>query len=585
MVISLALIAAFSLAATSSANLQVAQRVENTQVASELAESAVQRAIAKIMDNRAWVGDIDLTGPIPGSTAKLTFTPGSTPYCTNNADNSRPSGWAQSRCLPGGVVPGGRAHLVAVGQCRNARRVVEAIIHIPNFTCSVASNGQVRLENSLIGSLKRPQDLSLLATQPELLGPGDLATNDSGNGAVTLDRNSRVTGNVQSCGTVSVLGGSRVEGEVRSPWSRTDLPSFDISDYDPAETDALNYQELPSGIVGGQDLVGLVRADGNLRVTGNVKLDNALVYVDGNLIVDGGLSGVGAIMVTGDTTVRGGVNLTSDDSIALLSDGNVTLAGDQPNRYEFHGLIYTRGNFLAENFTVVGSFIANGRDSDTGNVTLLSSKAYFTDVKSFVPIFYPRQLVLQIASSNPVDPKALALPDGNVIQWGNFPGSSQPQQYPLPWKTPQDAAAHVNGQPYNGYEEADDGPWHWYDTVIMEVRKENNQLVYYLTYNPHPLPDAVTYPERFTSQQAVIERLVTICATMCPDYNDGESPAGPSVMETSEYRRDVFYPALFAQWNVEQPPPGQPIELNFTMDPNRFLSKEDKIRVATWLEY
>jgi hypothetical protein len=218
-------------------------------------------------------------------------------------------------------------------------------------------------------------------------------------------------------------------------------------------------------------------------------------------------------------------------------------------------------------------------------VTLDSSKAYFTDVKSFVPIFYPRQLVLQIASANPVDPKAIALPDGNQIQWGNFPGSSGAQQYPLPWKTPQDAAAHVNGLPYNGYEDADDGPWHWYDTVTMEVRKENNQLVYYLTYNPAPLPDAVTYPERFTTQAAVIDRLVNICATMCPDYNDGVDPSGPNPQETSEFRRDVFYPDLFAFWNVDQPPPGQPVELNFTMDPNRFLTKEDKIRVATWLEY
>lgn len=584
--IALAMLAAFTLAASSSANLQVTQRVENTQVASHLAQSAVQRAIASLMANNAWQGPVDLTGPGPDSEAHLTFQPGAAPYSTNNSDETRPSGWSGSRVLPGGQVPPQKVHLVAVGRCRNVTRTVEAVVHIPNFTVSVASNGRVVLENSLVGSLKEPADLARLASEPELLGPGDLATNSAQAGAVTLDRNSRVTGNVQSVGTVSVLNGSRVDGEVRAPWSQADLPAFDLDEYDPENSGALNFQSLPGGVLTSQDLVGLVRCEDTTRIAGDLRLDNALLFVEGDLIVEGGLVGTGAVMVTGATTIRGGVNLTSDDSIALLGEGNVTLEGDRPDTYEFHGIIYTAGNFTARNFTIVGSFIANGTAPGTGNIELHDSRAYFTNVSSFVPIFYPRQMVLQIAGTNNPDQTTIPLSDGNNILFGQFPGATLPNpEYDIPWKTPAQAAAHVNGLPHMGWEEADSGPWHWYDTVLLEVRKENDRLLYELTYQPQGIPGAASYPERFTNQDALINRLTEISQTMCPDYNDGESPAGPSHYETPEHRRNVFYPQLLQAWSLEQPPPGQPVEVNFSFDPNRFLQAQDKIRVATWQEY
>lgn len=583
--IGLAMLAAFTLAATSSANLQVAQRVENNQVASELAESAVQRATAMLMTNNAWQGDISIAGPVAGSTGTLTFRRDQPAYSTNNVDGTHANGWPDSRVLPQTVVPAGRVHLVGVGRCRNAVKTVEAVVHMPNFTVSVAANGKVVLENSLVGSLKDPADLASLSDNPELLGPGDLATNDRSATAVKLDQSSRVTGNVQSCGGVQVLNGSLVEGEVRAPWKRSDIPDFDLHDYDPETTDALNFQTLSPGIATGQDLVGLVRCGGNVRVQGDLSLDNALFYVDGDLVVDGGVRGTGAVMVDGKTTIKGGVSLTSDDSIALLSQDDVTLIGDQPDRYQFHGLIYTRGNFDATNFTVVGSFIANGTGPGSGGIALHDSQLYYTSVNARVPVFYPRQLVLQIAGVNPPEQHNLPLDDGNQIEYGNFPGSAVPQQYNIPWKTPAEAAAHVNGQPYQGWEDADGGPWHWYDTVVLEVRKENDQFAYYLTYNPHPIAGAATYPERFTDQSALIERLTQISLQMCPDYNDGVDPGGPNNYETPEYRRTTFYPNLLAAWSLEQPPPGTPIQLNFSFDPNRFLKQQDKVRIAAWLEY
>ncbi|MEW6277064.1 MAG: hypothetical protein AB1758_00475 [Candidatus Eremiobacterota bacterium] len=587
-IVSIALLAAFTVAATSSINLQVAQKVENSQMASHLAESALQEAIARLMGLSNWQGDVSLAGPVPGSTGRLTFNRGlGLPFSTNNQDGTRPNGWNRSRLLPaGGTVPAERAHLVAVGRCQNEVRTVEALVHVPNFTVSVASTGRVLLSNSLVASLKNPQDFALIDSNPGLLGPGDLATNDSSAGAITLDRGSYVTGNVQTCGTVSLLNGSRVGGEVRSPFTPADLPAFNLDEYDPAAGDVLNYQELPSDPVGDQSLVGLVRCSGNTRIQGDLRLDNALLFVDGDLEVEGGLVGTGAVLVKRDTVVRGGVNLTSDDSIALITEGDVTLDGDRPDRYEFHGLIYTRGNFSARNFTVLGAFIANGSGPGKGNITMRDSKAYFTNAGTDIAIFFPRQLVLQIASSNIPDRTDTQISDFNTKVHGKFPGTRDNPGNPIPWRNPKDGAEHENGREDWGLPDGDDDPWHWYDTVLLEIREENDRFVFEIRYQTAGSPQVV---ERFNDVASVTNRLVDLCATMCPAYNDGVSPdpdgdgeiANPR--ETSEYRRNVFYPQLWAQF-LDQPA-DQSVKANFWFDPNRFLKDQDKLRIAGWMEY
>ncbi|MEW6277065.1 MAG: hypothetical protein AB1758_00480 [Candidatus Eremiobacterota bacterium] len=578
-IVSIALLAAFTVAATSSVNLQVAQKVENSQMASHLAESALQEAIARLMGLSNWQGDVSLSGSLPGSTGRLTFNRGlGLPFSTNNQDGTRPNGWNRSRLLPaGGTVPAERAHLVAVGRCQNQVRTVEALVHVPNFTVSVASTGRVFLSNSLVASLKNPEDLARIDQDPGLLGPGDLATNDSSDGAITLDRRSYVSGNVQSCGTVKLLDNSSVGGEVRSPFTPADLPAFNLAEYDPAAGDTLNYQELPTGSVGDQSLVGLVRCNGDTHIQGDLRLDNALLFVDGDLEVEGGILGTGAVLVKQDTIVRGGVDLTSDDAIALITEGDVTLDGDQPDRYEFHGLIYTRGNFTARNFTVLGAFIANGSGPGQGNITMRDSKVYFTNAGTSIDIFFPRQIVIQIAGTN-MDYKKLNLTDGNQIPYGKF----VEHPWDIPWEKPEGAATHVNGLAWPGIPMGEEDPWHWYDTVLVEVRKENGQLLYELRYSPNPLPGASSYPERFTDLDRLSTRLADISLRMCPAYNDGEDPGGPNPNETYQAHRD-WYPQMIA--NMLGQNPRAPVQANFWFDPNRFLRDQDKIRIAGWMEY
>lgn len=568
-IITVGLIAAFTMAANSSLNLQVAQRVENTQQASLLAESAVQTAIAEIIKSGDWKGEIDE----PGS--RLTFNPDlGLPYSTNNRTGSSPDGWDGSQLLgPTHAVAAERVHLVGVGTFRNVTRTVEAVVIVPNFTVSIAATGKVSLKNTVVASLKKAEDVAEAGSRPELLGPGDLATNSGDTEAIVLDERSEVTGNVQACGGVSVKGGSTVGGEVRNPWSQSELPVFNLAEYDPNRDQKLNFQTLPS-VTGSQNLAGITRT-GSLTVNGDLKLDNALLFVDGILNVSGGIKGTGAVLCTGSATVRGGLSLTTDDQIALLCNGDVNLLGAEGQLFQFNGLVYTRGNFTATRFQIVGAFIANGADATKGKVTLTGCRMLSTPTGAKVPMFMPRQMVLQIAGGNTPDKVTVPLTDQNELLFGTFPGAGGGT---VPWNDPQEAATHVNGGPGPGTQPGP-GEWGWYDTVLVEARKENDKNVYYLQYNPHPFQGAASYPERFESWDALVDRLIYIAQIKCPAWFDGDNPG-----ETVEFRRERYYPNVFANY-LKEPPPGKPPESNFDFDPNRFLKEKAKIRLAARLEY
>ncbi|HXE72078.1 MAG TPA: hypothetical protein VNO81_05415, partial [Candidatus Nitrosotenuis sp.] len=58
MIVAVALLAAFVLAATTTFNLQAVQRVSNGQTAGFLADSAIHEAVARLMEDPEWTGDI-----------------------------------------------------------------------------------------------------------------------------------------------------------------------------------------------------------------------------------------------------------------------------------------------------------------------------------------------------------------------------------------------------------------------------------------------------------------------------------------------------------------------------------------------
>lgn len=640
-VITICLLAVLTVATAASFNSQMLVRSENVGIASNLADSALQIAIAELSRSPDWGSNaatdkIQFDGPVERSSVRVTFdrTLG-VPWSTNNQTGANTNnGWTDSKLLSNHKVPEQRVHLVAVAQCRGVQRIREAVIAVPNYTVAIGSTGRVTLRNSLVGSIPSPADLAGLSSDPTLLGPGDLVTSFNDPQAVVLERNSRVAGNVQSGGGVQVTSGSTVGGEVRPLFGQPALPRFEFDDYDPERSEALNYDTLAVGTTtpstGTLTLSGLQRCEGSARINGDLYLDNCLLFVTNNLTVTGGVRGSGAVIVKGSTLIQGGSNLTSDDSVALLSRGDLSLIGDRPDTYAFQGIVYTQGNFTTRNFTVIGGFMADGQSPGTGQVTMEDSRAYFTPISTRIDYSAPVQVVLQVASTNPAGSQDFAIPSDHsqIYSYGNSPVQGQGGVLP---PVPVDSidepydAAHFNNPP---------GGWDWWNPALVQITREHvngvEQPVYYLQYTEA----GVFHNTRYTTRAEAVEAITQLSATKCPAYNDGVDghgdpyPAlgpydptafrppppdgnmstvnnlGPEFtglrLDTPEFHR-AWYNAYFSRFSSgtnpvtgEALPPWEQRNqfttangqtANFSFDPNRFLNQSDKVRISAWTEY
>ncbi len=609
--ISISLIAVLTVATASSVNQQILQRNENTQAASDLADSAIQQAIAEIAKLPSWgtnrtTDQIQFNGPVEGSSVLVTFNDKlGVPYGTSNQLGSTPlAGWVDARLLPEHKVPDKRIHVVAVAKCRNVTRTKEALIYVPNYALSLAATGKVHLTNSIVGSLKDPGDLDKVGSQPELLGPGDLATNCNLSDSVILESNSRVSGDLQSQGDVALKTGSSVGGEVRRFYSTTPMPAFPFDDYDPKKDDALDFRSLASGTYPAQKMTGLVRCDGATTINGDLDLDNCLLFSVGDLKILGSLRGSGAVIVKGKTEIHGGGNLASQDNVAVLSRGDVSLLGSTGADYRFQGLIYTNGNFVANRFTVLGGFVADGGPGN-GNVDLHDSKIYWNSSALDLNFFHAVQLVIQLPSDGNT-PRPTVLPiestitnpeNRNVITFGESPVdpgmSDGPDAATLDsFKTPQ-GSSNVYSPPVT--------EWKWWAPVTIEIQKEvvtagqPPQFVYYLKYK-----DAA--PVRTLTREAMGQAIADLCAAKAPAYCDGinqgadDAPCpseivpgyealGPLQHETKAYKRAI-YANMLKEWenkNLLKSTNGG--SANFSFDPNRFIKESEKIRLSAIIEY
>jgi len=623
-VISVALLAALTIGTSASLNVGMLQQTENVQTASLLADSAIQQAIAELMKSPSWgsnpaTDQIAYNGPVDRSSVRLTFNKNAgVPYGLNNQTGAPVDGWAGSRLLSSRKVPPQRVHLVAVARCRNVVRTREAVIYTPNFTTSLGATGKVHLHSSLVGSLKNAADLADLDSHPELLGPGDLATNCDLSDSAILEQGSRVTGNLQSRGDVSLQTGSSVEGEVRRAFTDAELPHFDFDEYDPAKPDPDNpgpgpmlYTDFSAGMHGDENLTGLVRCDGSATVNGDLKLDNCIFYVTGNLKVVGGIRGQGAVIVKGSTEVEGGATLASDDDVALLGRGDVKLLGSQSQPYTFQGLVYTRGNFTANYFTVVGGFVADGAVPGTGNVDMHGSRIFHAPSATHVDIFVPYQFSLQFASIINESPKNVPLSDQNKYFYGQHPvadGGQLNADNPVNYDTPLEAANYSNPG----------GGWDWWNPAFLQISRQNNQYVYDLIYTDGGAKQQL----HFNNRNDLINTIDSLHASKCPAYHDGLDANGdpyPPDDATVQIKNFGSYtgpdpgflnlkvgdpnplaglhketsPYLRKAWDLKLDIWEQRNKINsttngaanFSFDPNRFLKEHDKIRLSAVTEY
>lgn len=361
---SMLILLAFTLVSMNIFNLGVNTRVTNLGAAREAADAALHRTVARLRQNPGYgLASETVTVNHNRAVGTVTFDTGaSLPYSTNFLGQSTSgTGWN------GRVVPGASVHLLATGRANNVTTRIEALVHMPRFPYALASVGPIRSNGPLrVSGVTDSLELSggLAAVDPNAIRPGHLVSNADAGVTPTLELQSttEITGDVQSAGRVSLASSAVVWGEVREQADPVPVPDLNVQDYDPAGRPGV--QEIPD-VTG--PLQGLVRwnGSGTLTIYGDLDLDEATFYVDGNLVINGGLVGRGAVFVNGATTINRGAALDTTHQVALLSRDTVELLGDGRETYFFKGLVYTEGDLIAQNISLVGSFVANNPGGQT----------------------------------------------------------------------------------------------------------------------------------------------------------------------------------------------------------------------------
>lgn len=443
------LILALALAGAAISHLRLATTLDNRTVARQLAESVVNRAAGELLLDTDHGKAADLVWRWPpdspeSSHALLAFGEAAAadhgiPFSLNNFGQDAPADGSL------GTVPPDAVQLVGVGRHRGVECTVEMLLHLPKphvVSCSgeVVTRGPVLVAQSqsvdpLTGQLGALEDAGLL--------PGALASNSDADAAITLSDETHITGDVRAVGGIE-LNDATVEGEVRPNAPEAGIPEIDLSDFDPELQGKPGVQVLDGTPLGGETLSGYYVCRGDLQVTGDLDLSNAVLFVEGDLTISGGVRGKGAVIATETTTINDGVAISTDNQVALLSGGDVTITG-YGKESTFAGLVYTEGDFTANRITLLGQFVANKEGGEGSRMSLTDadivtipgySKLSMT-VTSTTPPVTGTGSVHQSASPLTGDTHLYALTGGDL--------ASLIQPYCADAGTYQDVLANVQG--------------------------------------------------------------------------------------------------------------------------------------------
>ena len=343
------------------------------QAARNLAESAIQQALIKIVesDNQQFgvarrvdqVVSVDNT-LYPGNGrglvvfSKTEAQSRKIPFSTNNFNGSAEVAGDLSRSVPINTL-----HLIGTGTCGEAKRTVEAVYHVPPFPSALASEGPVRSSGSLLVAGVR--DPSKFTGRYENLpakekSPSHVFSNSRDpHEAVFLGSGAQIKGNVGAVGGVQVTA-SDVMGEVKPFSPPQALPRIDMDAVFTRLDQQVGKATLNPAIHGDYSVEWNAQCDTNLHITGSLTLHQGVLFVKGNLEVDGGVTGEGLIYVAGRTIIHRGANFRSSDQIALMSKQRIELDGAGQNDYFFQGMVYSEQEVVARQITVLGACIARG---------------------------------------------------------------------------------------------------------------------------------------------------------------------------------------------------------------------------------
>jgi hypothetical protein len=398
-VVTIAMGFAAVVAGTAFANLHLIGEMPQQLNVRCLADSLVALGIEQVQSSKGTFGQNAADGLYVywsqgAASGSMSFTSGTAaswtgtaPWSTNNVKGDHADAWQRK-------IPQGAVHLVGLALTSDGyAHASEALVYQWPYPYAICSNGPIVSNLGLVvGAVQSSQylDTDLSKVPASQQAPGNIASNSPDNFfALSAGATCHITGDAQAVGGIAVPPAS-VDGAVQSYAAPVPLPSMDITQQKPdpsklmANLCAVEKQDLP--------LEGYCEAPKGLVETGNVILNQAVLYVDGDMVVNGSVYGQGAVFATGSITINGGAtasNIKADSYCAMAANGDIKLLGNSRSSNFFGGIIYCQGQFVCQHVTLDGSCVNNSSNPNIGisltDAALVAVPEY-THVKFQVPL-------------------------------------------------------------------------------------------------------------------------------------------------------------------------------------------------------
>ena len=355
-------------------HLNLSSRQAHETVAQDLAEAAVSRVLERVLEQESRTGELDfgedalaterveIPGTPPGAFGLVTFNPSYTdslgtriPASVNNLRSD-----SSTAAANGTVIPRESIYLVGYGVSGEVERRVEAVVYLPRFPFSIASQGSFRGSDVLVAGLDDDAVVSPGTPVPrELLKSGHLVSNSTVPNAVQLSGRSWIKGNLQSVSGAQLSPETRVDGELLLYSAPTEIPRIEITRYRPSSGPVF------TGLLALERHLELGRTaffSGSMVVIDGLYLDGGFLYVEGDLEIRGGVHGKGAIVATGNLSINGAGSVASDNVAAFLAGGDITIQGttSRPEDSVIEGLVYAGGRAEVKDVTLIGTLLSAG---------------------------------------------------------------------------------------------------------------------------------------------------------------------------------------------------------------------------------
>ncbi len=362
----------FTMAEASIFHLQFATSLDSRQEAKNLAESAVNEALAEFLGNDQY-GKTQVQVLVPGDgdptrnygVVSFLGADSRVPNSLNNLGSLN-----QVQGSTGHGVPGNTIHIVGRGRVGDSTSTVEAIYYRPPFPKALSASGRLKLVGTIVeGAIPGSSTIPIPASEQI---PGCIQTNalDSGNLKAVELVQCAISGDAAAVGSVQLDTATTVSGEVRQNGTPQAIAQIDVQARINDIKNATST-EILSGAITDKTLNWFAGClDPQLVINGNLTLNNGVLWTLGDLKITGGVSGEGLILCGGKVEVLSGSDLNAQSLVAVAAVGDVIMKGQGQSNYGFKGIVYTQGNFVSQDLTVKGSVIANSSDPNKGGIDL-----------------------------------------------------------------------------------------------------------------------------------------------------------------------------------------------------------------------